>query len=111
MLSNCTVTVRSVTTVRDDLGDETTTFVDSVLEWALIAPRATSERSDNRTPAVVSAASIYGPFGTALGADDVLIVAGHSPSMDGEWQVDGVPGDWSLGGWRPGFEVAVKRAG
>ena len=111
MLSNCTVTVRSVTTTTDSLGDETTSSVDTVLDWSLIAPRSSTERSDNRSPAVIAAASIYGPFGTPLNADDVLIVSGHSPSMDGEWQVDGMSGDWSLGDWQPGFEVAVKRAG
>jgi hypothetical protein len=111
MLSNCTVVVRSVTTTTDDLGDSTTETVETPLEWALIAPRSSTERTDPRAPAVVTAASIYGPFGTALDADDLLIVSGHSPSMDGVWQVEGMPGDWSLGGWEPGFEVAVKRAG
>jgi hypothetical protein len=111
MLSNCTVVVRSVTTTTDDLGDSTTETVETVLDWALIAPRSSTERTDPRAPAVVTAASIYGPFGTALDSDDLLIVSGHSPSMDGVWQVEGMPGDWSLGGWKPGLEVAVKRAG
>lgn len=110
MLSNCTVVVRSTTTTTTDLGDSTTTTADTTLDWALIAPRSSSERTDPRSPAVVTAASVYGPFGTPLNADDVLIVSNHSPSMDGTWQVEGRSGDWSLGGWRPGFEVAVKRA-
>lgn len=110
MLSNATVTVRSTVTTTDEYGDSTTETSESVLDWALVAPRASSERADSRTPAVVTAASIYGPFGTSLNAESVLIVADHSPSMDGEWQVEGRPGDWSLGDWRPGFEVAVKRA-
>lgn len=111
MLSNCTVTVRSVATETDDLGDSTTTTTETALEWALISPRSSTERTDPRSPAVVTAASIYGPFATALDADDVLVVSGHSPSMDGEWQVEGMPGAWSLGDWKPGLEVAVKRAG
>lgn len=110
MLSNCTVTMHSITTTRDDLGDGTITRVTTVLPWALIAPRASTERTDPRSPAVVSSASIYGPFGTPLNADDMLVVSGHSPSMDGDWFVEGMPGDWSLGDWHPGFEVAVKRA-
>lgn len=110
MLSNCTVVVRSVTTTTDPLGNTTTETSESTLDWALIAPRSSTERVDPRSPAVVTAASIYGPFGTALNSDDVLVVSGHSPSMDGEWQVEGMPGDWSLGGWKPGLEVAVKRA-
>lgn len=110
MLSNCTVTLRSVTTTTDAYGDSTTTTVDTVLDWALVSPRSSTERVDPRSPAVVTAASIYGPFATTLNADDVLIVSNHSPSMDGTWQVEGMPGDWSLGDWKPGFEVAVKRA-
>ena len=109
-LSNATVTVRSVTTTDDGEGNTSSGVTDTVLEWALVAPRASTERTDPCTPAVVTAASIYGPFGTALNADDLLIVANHSTSMDGEWQVEGHPGDWSLNDWRPGFEVAVKRA-
>ena len=109
MLSNCTVTVRSVATTTDDLGNSTTSATTSTLEWALFTPRSSSERTDPRIPAVISAATIYGPFGTALDADDVLVVSGHSPSADGEWQVEGMPGDWSLNGWEAGFEVAVKR--
>jgi hypothetical protein len=111
MLSNCTVSVIEVVTDTDDLGDSTMETFETVLEWALIAPRSSTERTDPRAPAVVTAASIYGPFGTALDADDLLVVSGHSPSMDGVWQVEGMPGDWSLGGWKPGFEVAVKRTG
>lgn len=110
-LSNCTVTIHHVATTRDELGDGTTTETTETLAWALIAPRASSERTDPRQPAVVSQASIYGPFGTALDADDTLVVSGHSPSMDGVWQVEGHSGDWSLNGWEAGFEVAVKRAG
>lgn len=111
LLSNCIVTVRSVTTTTSDLGDSTTDTTETVLEWALVAPRSSAERTDSRSPAVVMAASIYGPFGTPLDSDDLLVVSGHSPSMDGEWQVEGMSGDWSLGDWRAGFEVAVKRAG
>lgn len=110
MLSNATVSVISVVTTDDGLGNTTTETVETVLEWALVAPRSSSERSDPRSPAVVSAASVYGPFGVDLDADDLVVISGHSPTFDGEWLVDGLPGQWSLGGWRPGFEVAIKRA-
>lgn len=109
-LSNCSVTVRSTVTTTDDLGNSTTETSETTLDWALIAPRSSTERVDSRSPAVITAATIYGPFGTALDSDDVLIVSNHSPSMNGSWQVEGMPGDWSLNGWAPGFEVAVKRA-
>lgn len=111
MLSNATVSVVSVTTDDDGLGNTTETTVETVLEWALVAPRSSSERVDPRSPAVVTAASVYGPFGTDLDSDDLIVIADHSPTFDGVWQVDGLPGQWSLGGWRPGFEVAIKRAG
>ena len=110
-LSNATVTLRSTVTTTDPYGDETTETTESTLEWALVAPRASTERSDPRTPAVVTAASVYGPFGTSLDSDDLIVVADCGPNLDGEWQVDGNAGDWSLDGWEAGFEVAVKRAG
>ena len=110
MLSNCAVVVRSVATTTDAYGDSSTTTSDTTLDWALIAPRASSERADSRAPAVLTAATIYGPFGMAINADDLFIVSGHSASMDGTWLVEGRSGDWSLGATEFGFEVAVKRA-
>lgn len=108
-LSNAAVSLISVVTTTDDLGNGTTETVETVLDWALVSPRSSTERTDSRSPAVITAASIYGPFATAIDSDDLLVVFGHSPSMDGEWRVEGMPGDWSLGDWRAGFEVAVKR--
>lgn len=113
MLGNATVSLVAVTTTTDDNGDSTTETVETVLDWAAIAPRASSERVDPHSPAVVTAAMLYGPFGTAINADDLVVVFNHSPSMNGEWQIEGRSGDWSspFTGWRPGFEVALKRAG
>jgi len=110
MLSNCAAIVRSVTTTTDANGDSSTTTSDTTLAWALIAPRSSSERADSRAPAVLTAATIYGPFGATVNADDLFIVSGHSSSMDGTWLVEGRSGDWSLGTTRFGFECAVKRA-
>jgi hypothetical protein len=109
-LSNATVTVRSVTTTDDGEGNTSSGTTDTVLEWALVAPRASTERTDPRTPAVVTAASLLGPHGTVISAEALVIVADCGPSMDGDWQVEGRAGDWSLNGWQPGFEVALKRA-
>lgn len=109
MLSNCAVSVIQIVTTTDDLGDGTMETFETVLDWALIAPRSSTERTDPRSPAVLTAASIYAPFATVLDADDVLVVFDHSPSMDGEWRVEGRPGAWSLGDWKAGLEVAVKR--
>lgn len=109
MLANCTATLHSVTTTEDDLGNSTTTLVDTALAWALIAPRTSTERTDPRSPAVVTAATLYGPFGVAIDSDDLVVIANHSPTFDGVWQVEGMPGQWSLNGWTPGFEVALTR--
>lgn len=111
MLSNATVTVVSTTTTTDDNGDSTTTKTEAVLEWALIAPRSSAERSDPHAPAVITGAALYAPFDTAIDSDDAVVVANHSPAMNGTWQVEGDPGAWSLNEWRPGVEIALKRAG
>lgn len=110
-LSNATVTIVSTVTTTDSYGDSTTTTSESVLDWALIAPRSSSERTDPHAPAVISAATLYGPHDTVIGADDTILVADHSPSMDGVWQIEGLPGAWGMNGWKPGLEVALTRVG
>lgn len=111
MMSNATVTVTSTTTTTDDDGNSTTGTATTVLDWALIAPRSSAERTDPHAPAVITGATLYAPFGTAIDSDDTITVADHSAAMDGVWQVEGMPGSWSLNSWQPGLEVALKRAG
>jgi head-tail adaptor len=111
MMSNATVTVVSTTTTTDDNGDSTTSTTQTQLAWALIAPRSSTERSDPHAPAVITGAALYAPFTTVIDSNDTLIVANHSPAMNGTWQVDGEPGAWSLNEWQAGVEVALKRAG
>jgi hypothetical protein len=110
---NCTATLRTVTTTTDDNGDTSIATADTVLDWAIIAPRSSVERVDPHAPAVITAATLYGPGGTAIDSDDLVIIADHSPAMNGEWQIDGVAGDWKspYSDWHPGVEVALKRAG
>lgn len=112
MPGNCTVVQRSVTTTTDQYGDTVTVTSDATWEWAILAPRSSTERVEPHSPAVITAATLYGPS-RAIDSDDLLIVSNHSPAMDGEWQVDGIPGDWKspYTEWHPGIEVAVKRAG
>ena len=107
--SNCTATVEHVTTTTDDYGNSTTTTTSTTLEWALLAPRSSEERADPHAPAVISGATLYAPFDTVIDADDQVTIADHSPGMNGRWQVEGVPGNWSLDEWRPGLEVALMR--
>jgi hypothetical protein len=110
-MSNATVTVVSTRTTVDSHGNGTTTSSSKTLDWALIAPRSSSERTDPHAPAVITAAALYAPFDTAIDADDTIVVADHSPAMNGAWQVEGMPGAWSMGGWQPGLEVALTRTG
>jgi hypothetical protein len=110
-MSNATVTVVSETATIDAHGDGTTTTSPKVLDWALIAPRSSSERTDPHAPAVITAATLYAPFDTAIDSDDTIVVADHSPAMNGEWQVEGMPGAWGLNDWKPGLEVALTRSG
>jgi hypothetical protein len=110
-LSNCVAVIRTTTTTEDDYGNSTTEAAEVTLDWALIAPRSSDERVDPRSPAVITAATLYGPFGAGPDADDTVVISGHSPSMNGTWQVEGHSGEWSLNGWEPGFEVALSRSG
>jgi head-tail adaptor len=110
-VKNATVKVTSVTTTEDNHGNGTTKTSETTLEWALIAPRASSERTDPHAPAVITAATLYAPFDTVITADDMIMVSDHSAAMDGEWQIEGRPGAWGLDGWQPGLEVALTRAG
>lgn len=110
---NATVTLRSTATTTDSHGDSTTETTETVLPWAIITPRASTERTDPHAPAVITAATLYGPGGLSIGADDVFVVADHSPAMNGEWQAEGLAGDWKspYTTWHPGIEVALQRAG
>ena len=112
VIGNATVTVTSTTTTTDDNGDSTTDTSSSTLEWAILAPRSSDERVDPRSPAVITAATLYAPYDAVMDADDTVTIAGHSAAMDGVWQVEGVPGPWAspFTSWRPGLEVALKRA-
>lgn len=92
------VTVRSVVTVDDGLGNETSTVTEVPVSGVLFEPRQSTERTDPRSPGVVTPAKFYGPFPT-LDADDEIVDA------DGvAWQVEGGASDW--GGLS---EVPVKR--
>lgn len=109
-MNNATVTLVSTTTTTDSHGDGTTETTSTTLAWALIAPRSSSERTDPHAPAVITAATLYAPYDTAIDSDDTVVVADHSPAMNGTWQVEGLPGAWGMDGWKPGLEVALTRA-
>ncbi len=106
-----TLTIRTGSTSAEDIYGDSTTTSPTDTSWGpcALAPRASTERVDNRTPAVVTALTIYGPQpGPGSGA---LLVIPSGPYA-GTWEVEGIPGVWSspFTGWAPGVEVAVKRA-
>lgn len=98
-----TVTLVSTTTTDDGLGNTTdeTTSDDYLVRYA---PRSSSERTDNRTPAVLSGATLYARGEFPVYAADSIVIADQHPMIDGTWQVDGDAGYWGVG-----VEVAIKR--
>ncbi len=105
------LTIRTGSTSAEDIYGDSTAATPDDTDWGpcALAPRASTERVDNRTPAVVTALTIYGPQpGPGSGA---LLVIPSGPYA-GTWEIDGIPGVWSspFTGWAPGVEVAVKRA-
>lgn len=99
------VTLVTVTTADDDgLGNTTETTTEVIYDKVRFAPRSSSERTDSRAPAVITAASLYrrGEFPAATA--DRIVIAGESDLIDGTWQVEGEPGYWGRG-----TEVAIKR--
>lgn len=101
-----TITVRSVTTTTDPLGNTSEVVVEESWGPCAVAPRYATESTDPRVPPVIVGKTIYGPT-RDLDSDDRLVIDGT------EWQVDGLPGEWTspFTGWAPGMEVPVKRAG
>jgi hypothetical protein len=94
-----TVTVVQVTTTTDDLGDSTTATLEQDVDGVLFEPQQATERTDSRSPGVVTPAKFYLPIPLDLDADDVILHAGF------EWQVIGGSSVWGND-----TEVPVKRA-
>ena len=92
--------LRSGDTVPD--WDDTTT--EDVAHVA-VAPGSSDENNDRRSGTVVGL-TLYLPPGTDIDAADRVIVRGDT------YEVDGDAGDWRspFTGWRPGIEVAIKKA-
>lgn len=99
-----TVTLVTVTTTDDGLGNTTETPTPTVYEGVRFAPRSSSERTSTRSPAVLTGATLYrrGSFPATPAAR--VIIAGQDPLIDGTWQVEGDPGYWGAG-----IEVAIQR--
>ena len=98
------VSVVSVTSTDDGLGNSTEDTVTTPYDRVRFAPRSSDERTDPRSPAVITAASLYRRGEFLVDSNDRIIIAGESDLIDGTWQVEGAPGYWGRG-----TEVAVKR--
>lgn len=111
-----TVTLVSTTTTADPLGNKTETTV--TYEWGpcAIAPRYATESTDPRVAPLVVGKTVYGPPLPVDPADLSIKDSDRLVLSDGEWQVDGLPEDYTgdgrnpFTGWEPGLAVPVKRA-
>lgn len=109
-MDGITVTVTSKTTTTNVLGDGTTTTSSTTIAGVMYAPRGSQEATNNDSPRVYTAASLYFadglPSGVLLDSNDTITIATTDPLIDGTYQVDGIPGYW--GG---PVEVAISRTG
>lgn len=94
-----TVTAIEVVTTTDDLGDTTTSQTERDVPGTLFEPQQATERTDSRSPGVVTPAKFYLPTALELNADDVILDAAGVL-----WQVEG-----GSSVWQDQTEVAVKR--
>ena len=102
-----TVTVRSVTSTTDDLGDSSTTSTDEDWGPCAVWDRYATENTDPRSAPVVVGLNIAGPR-VAINSDDRIVRNGVA------YEVDGLPEENTVNpftGWDPGIVVPVKRAG
>ena len=101
-----TLTLRSTTTTRDDLGNSTATVVETSWGPCAVWDRFANERTDPNVAPVVVGLMIAGPR-VSIDADDTIVRGGVA------WQVDGLPQENTVSpftGWDPGIVVPVKRA-
>lgn len=98
------VSLVTVTTTDDGLGNTTETTTTATYDRVRFAPRSSSERTDPRAPAVITAASLYRRGAFPVKAADRIVIAGQSSLINGTWQVEGEPGYWGRG-----TEIAIKR--
>jgi hypothetical protein len=99
------VTLVSVTTTDDGLGNTAEVLVETQWGPCAVAPRYATESTDPRVSPVIVGKTVFGPT-VHIDSDDRIVIGGQA------YQVDGLPGEWvnPFSGWAPGIEVPVKRA-
>lgn len=98
MNGEISVTVRAIVTTKDANGDSTTSSASTTHTGVMFEPEQSTERTDSRSPGVVTPAKFYFPTALALNADDEIDAAGVT------WRVKG-----GSSVWVDQTEVAVER--
>ena len=101
-----TVTLDSAAAAREDDGDTDYATSSATYDQVRFAPRASTERQNERTPAVLTAASLYRRGEFPVAPQDTIRIVNQHPLIDGSWQVVG-----DVGRWASGVEVAIQRVG
>lgn len=94
---------------RNEHGDVVYGLVGTISGCA-VAPRASTEVSDNRTTTIVGL-TLYGPYGADLRSTDRVILPGPQERKLRTYHVIGEVGQWRspFTDWKPGFEAALER--
>lgn len=72
MIGEQPITVTAIVTTRDKYGDETTETSTQVVPGCMFEPQQSTERTDSRTPGVVTPAKFYLPIALTVNADDTI---------------------------------------
>lgn len=99
------VTLRTVATEPDDLGDTTSSPTERRWGPCAIWDRFANEGTDTHAPPVIIGKSFAGPR-RAIRSDDQIVYGGFT------WEVDGMPEDSTVNpftGWDPGIVVHTVR--
>lgn len=100
-MDTVTISVTRVVTTTDDLGNSTETTTQEAIPGCLFEPQQSTERTDSRSPGVITPAKFYAPVALPLDADDVV-----TDESGVQWQVVGGSAVWG-----DQTEVPVKRIG
>lgn len=98
------VSLVNVVETVDEYGDTTEVITSVTYNMVRFAPRGSAERTDSRSPAVLTGATLYRRDEFPVTPTDRIVIAGQHALIDGTWQVEGEAGYWGRG-----IEVAIKR--
>jgi len=99
------VTIIHTDTDTDVYGNTTKSESETTLDVLGVAPVASTERANPRTPAVITSLALYLPPGVTLDSDDMVRIDGKLYTVDGDVGVWANP----FTSWQAGSEVALRR--